>query len=374
VPIDTLTREAVDLAAILRAGLLAGTDPASKTYWGRISDYDQRVVEAADIARVLWLTRKQIWTKFSSAEKDQVAAWLLGVNAVITPDNNWLLFPVIVNFALDALGHGKCEQTVPYHPSGYDQFKQDYLESGWFFDRPEGVDYYNAWGITYDIFWLHILRPDFDRSFVLDVLDQSAALTAHLIGPKGIPIMGRSIFYRTAIPVPVIARGFIDPSAATLGMAPRSMDVVWRYFAAHGSLRNGTLTQGYFDSDPRFVDYYSGPGSNHWGLRSLVLAFMHRPGSQFWTAREQPLPIESGDYCLDLPKLGWIIEGCKETGRIAIHIPSNKTTIIVPQAHTILRQIGEKIVRGPLRPYNHAIKYECREYASDNPLNLTPAR
>jgi hypothetical protein len=34
------------------------------------------------------------------------------------------------------------------------------------------------------------------------------------------------------------------------------MDVVWRYFVAHGCLRNGTLTQGYFEPDPRFVDRY----------------------------------------------------------------------------------------------------------------------
>jgi hypothetical protein len=98
-------------------------------------------VEAADIARVLWLTREQIWIKCSSAEQHQIAAWLLGVNTAVTPDNNWLLFPVIVNFVLDALGYVNVAQTAPYRPSGYDQFKKDYLERGWFFDRPEGVDY-----------------------------------------------------------------------------------------------------------------------------------------------------------------------------------------------------------------------------------------
>ena len=371
-PMDPLTHKPVGLVAILHKGLLAGTDPDCPSYWGEITDFDQRIVEAADIARVLWLTREQLWIKFSSAEQHQIAAWLLGVNTAVTPDNNWLLFPVIVNFVLDALGYVNVAQTASYRPSGYDQFKKDYLERGWFFDRPEGVDYYNAWGITYDIFWIHTLRPDFDRGFIVTVLEQSASLTAHLIGPKGIPIMGRSIGYRTAIPVPVIARSFIDKSAAAQGMARRSMDVVWRYFVAHGCLRNGTLTQGYFEPDPRFVDRYSGPGSTHWGLRSLVLAFMHRQGSPFWTAPEQPLPVEVADYRLDLPKLGWVIEGCKDLGRIAIHIPSNKGAAITLQAHTIFRQIGETILRRPLRPYNHAIKYECREYASDNPLNLAP--
>lgn len=368
------TGESTSLTEILKKGLLAGTNPDSPAYWGKMTGFDQRTVEAADISRVLWLTREQIWTKFSLAEQNQVAEWLLGVNTAITSKNNWLLFPVVVNFVLDALGYAGEAKTGSYHPSGYYEFKQDYLESGWFFDRPDGVDYYNTWGITYDIFWIHLLQPQFDKNFILTVLNQSASLTSHLIGPKGIPIMGRSIGYRTAIPVPIIARSFIDQSAGAMGMARRSVDVVWRYFAAHGCLRNGTLTQGYFESDPRFVDRYSGPGSYHWGLRSLVLAFMHRSQSPFWTAPEQPLPVEERDYHLNLPKLGWDIEGCKETGRIAITIPSNRATAFTPDKYTIFRQIGEKILRRPLRPYNHAIKYECREYASDNPLNLDSAR
>jgi len=41
---------------MLRTGILHGVDPRSNEYWGAIGDYDQRIVEAADIARILWLT------------------------------------------------------------------------------------------------------------------------------------------------------------------------------------------------------------------------------------------------------------------------------------------------------------------------------
>jgi len=58
-PMDPLTHKPVGLVAILRKGLLAGTDPDGPSYWGEITDFDQRIVEAADIARVLWLTREQ---------------------------------------------------------------------------------------------------------------------------------------------------------------------------------------------------------------------------------------------------------------------------------------------------------------------------
>src|ERR1700733_6829410 len=44
-----------DLVAYLRRGLLAGTDPKSSGYWGRIRNWDQRIVETADVARIVWM-------------------------------------------------------------------------------------------------------------------------------------------------------------------------------------------------------------------------------------------------------------------------------------------------------------------------------
>jgi hypothetical protein len=369
-PIDPETHKPVGLVALLRKGLLMGTDPASNTYWGKITDYDQRTVETADIARVLWLTRKQIWFKFSNSEQKQVADWLLQVNSVSTYENNWLLFPVIVNFSMDALGYKSNTNGVDDSIQNYYKFKKYYIEKGWFSDGQGVVDFYNAWGITYEMFWFHLLMPDFDREFIVDVLTQSAMLTSHLIGPRGVPIMGRSIIYRTAVSVPVLAAGFINPSPAALGLARRAMDAVWRYFVAHGCLRNGSLTQGYFDADPRFLDRYSGPGSSHWGLRSLVLAYMHPRGSAFWTAAEQLLPVEVADYRLDCGKLGWVIEGRKADARIEVRLAKNRQVAVKPRPYSIARQIAEKLVRGPLRPGNYDVKYECAKYSSDNPLNL----
>ncbi|MDQ3138175.1 MAG: DUF2264 domain-containing protein [Gemmatimonadota bacterium] len=40
----------MNLIDLIRRGLLSGTDPASPAYWGPITDYDQRMVEAADVA------------------------------------------------------------------------------------------------------------------------------------------------------------------------------------------------------------------------------------------------------------------------------------------------------------------------------------
>ena len=52
-------------AQMLRAGILSGVDPHSSGYWGNVGEYDQRIVEATDIARILWLTRTEIWDQLS---------------------------------------------------------------------------------------------------------------------------------------------------------------------------------------------------------------------------------------------------------------------------------------------------------------------
>lgn len=55
----------VDLVEVLRAGVLAGTDREGDAYWGDLRDYNQRTVEAADVARILWMTRERIWDRLT---------------------------------------------------------------------------------------------------------------------------------------------------------------------------------------------------------------------------------------------------------------------------------------------------------------------
>jgi hypothetical protein len=33
-------------------------------------------------------------------------------------------------------------------------------------EPPQGVDFYNTWGIPYDLFWIHTLDPNFDPLFM----------------------------------------------------------------------------------------------------------------------------------------------------------------------------------------------------------------
>jgi hypothetical protein len=356
---------------MLRTGIVRGVDPRSSEYWGDIRDYDQRIVEAADIARIVWLTRARIWDTLGVEQKRMIHTWLSSATTKQTPPNNWILFPVVVGVVLASLEDRDTADLLANAHTLFAGYRQYQLDQGWFYDRPHGVDFYNTWGIAYDLFWIHTVAPTFEPDFIVTTLLKSAQLTQYLISPQGIPIMGRSICYRTAVAVPLIAATFLGPGKFPAGRAVRSLDVVWRYFVAHDSLRDGTLTQGYFAADPRFLDRYSGTGSCGWGLRSLLLALMHPAGDEFWTAAPQPLPVEEADYRLELSKLGWIVEGRRDSGEIRLTIVRNERDVTAVEEYSWLDRARDVFSSVPHRPENYEIKYDSRHYSSAAPFPVT---
>lgn len=362
---DYITREKVDLVALLRRALLAGTDPSSLGYWGDCQNNDQRIVEAADIARVLWLTRELIWDKLTVAEQDQVAGWLLQVQqAAIKRRNNWILFPVVVLAFLKSVNY-----INEYSSSNYFEFKSNYVDYGFFTDGPDGdVDYYNMWGIAYDLFWIHTMDPNLDSIFLRNTLVTLGENCTYFVSPTGLPIMGRSVCYRTAVPSPILIAARLSPETVHPGLALRSLDVVWSYFVGAGILRQGTMTMGYFGNDPRMVDNYTGPGSSHWGLRSLTLAFMSCGSDSFWTNKQELLPIERKNFELKLPKIGWQIKGDFLSGVLTLSILKNQTSSVTVESYGLKQRFIEIIYRRPRRPKNYKIKYGLHSYKSDPPF------
>jgi hypothetical protein len=161
-----------------------------------------------------------------------------------------------------------------------------------------------------------------------------------------------------------------DPQKMNNGMARRSLDVVWQYFIKNGALKNGHLTQGYLGDDLRFVDVYTGPGSCHWGTRSLVVAMLNPPDSHFWTDSESPLPVESEDFVLNLPELGWTVTGKKPTGEIVIEITANTSQSVEIEEITPYLRLKSLFFMRPFGPENHAAKYEQRFYSNETPFPL----
>ncbi len=357
----------IDLRQLLASAFTAGPDPQHPGYWSDPHDFTQVLVEASDIAMSIWIARGSVWPLLTARAQSNLLAWLRTAAVSERPANNWLLFGATADAVVAAL-EGRAVVALP----GYEQFKPYYLEHGWFSDSAKGrvVDYYNVWGITYQLAFLHLMHPDYDAEFLRSAVLASANLTAHLISPNGIPIMGRSVCYRTAASAPLSVATLLEPTPERFGLSRRANDCVWRYFLAHGAVRGGTLTQGYFGDDARVLDSYSGPGSSHWGLRSVIPALLHPPGSAYWTVPDQPLPVETGDYVLDLPELGWRIEGERATGEIRILIAANAGQQPELLPYTWRNRLAELRNQRAYRPKNRAAAYDAAVYSALAPYPL----
>lgn len=363
----------LSLPDAFRKGLLAGTDPHGPGYWGSsTAGTNQRTVEAADIALALWLFRDSVWRNLPPRKRDAVAAWLALLDRQPTLDNNWHLFYVLADRVLTALGHPGLISGAAAH---YRRAKEFHLGDGWFTDGPGGhIDFYNAWAFHYLLTWIDRIDPNWDHAFIHDCQRRFTTSYRYLVGPQGVPIMGRSIPYRLAVPAPLVAAA-ADPQAPIApAEARRALDAVWHYFVRRGALRHGTATQGYFGPDPRLVDRYAGPASSLWSLRSLVMAFWFPPTHPFWRAGQAPLPVEQDDYQFETAGGHWRIHGDCRRRAITIEVLDNPADAS-PGLELFGRlQSMRNLVSGyPPRPHNSEAKYGRRYYSSDRPFCIEEA-
>ena len=351
-----------------KRGLLAGTDPDASSYWGDMpGKSNQRIVEAADIALSLWLFRDIIWRNLRVHERNAVINWLSLVEGREGLDNNWHLFFVLIDRVLKSLGFSGRISGIHER---FERIKEFHLGDGWFKDGPKGhVDFYNAWGFHYALTWIKRVDREWDPSFIKKVQSDFLKSYKYLIGPKGLPILGRSIQYRIAAAAPMVAGAESNPEIVSPGKARRALDVTWRYFLAHGALQRGIITQGYHGTNPRIVDPYAGPASSLWSIRSLVMAFYYGPEHGFWQSRSGYLPVELEDYSLTLTGPDWKVTGKQETGAIKIEVLANPVGSSPPLDPFGRIQILQNLAFGdPPRPKSLKAKYGRRFYRSDRPF------
>ena len=363
-----------NLPHLLAQGLSAGCDTASSTYWGAISDFDQRLCEAADIALACWLARAHLEKILPPRQRDQLHAWLLTAMGKRTADNNWHVFVLLITQVLASLGvHPDRAGDDAQADERWRRLETFHLGCGWYRDGPAGpVDYYNAWGFQYGLFWLSRINPSFEGALLEDRLLSFARHYLYLITPQGFPAMGRSLDYRMAAPAPVAAASLVDPAALPPGTARRAQDVIWRYFVRHDCLRHGVPCQGYWSKDLRLINNYSGPASSLWSLRGLIIALSASPDHAFWQSPEQLLPVELADFEEDIPAPGWRLQGCRNSGEVKLFIKANASNPDYPvQPYPRWRAGLDWLRQRPARPDNELSKYRRYSYSNLRPFWIT---
>ncbi len=364
----------VSLSDALRDGLVNGTDPGHPGYWGLPGRFDQRIVEASDIELGIWLGRDTIWSKLDAGERVRVLDWLRAAADQHVFEGTWQLFPVLTERVIDHF-EASTEQLSARARTGYERFLGLYEGDGWYRDVPKGIDYYNAWAMHYALFWINQIDPDWDRDRIRSRLAQFAGFFRHLFGPHGVPIMGRSLCYRLALPAPLVAAAFVAPERIPPGEAMRALDATWSHFVPRGAVDEGRITQGICADDPALLDGYSGPGSCLWSLRSLVVAYYAQASGGMLEAPRLPLPVERGDFVARAPVPGWTVEGTRADGHVRLRIEANADAAPAPiRAHGTANAIREWVAKAPRRPNNAAALYGRPEYSTAEPLSACEAR
>lgn len=355
----------VSVSDLIRRGLLAGTDRDGPDFWGVVTTRHQTLVESADIALAVWISRKQVWEKLSKAEQAQVVTWLRRALEVDTNQGNWLLFPILVHRVLVALGQNDCCNDVSMQRY-YADFKKLVAGGGWFNDGSLGVDYYNVWAKQYVLFWLDQIDPKFDPEFIRNSNRAMVGFYRHLVSPKGAPLWGRSICYRMATAVPLLTAQVLAPDVISKGEAMRALDATWGYFVSHGALRHGIITQGFCGQDMALVNEYTAPGSCLWGTRGLVVALYLDPAHKLLDSPREKLAVERGDFEVTESNIKWTVRGVKESAEVTLTLNTNKEDPPPPpfRAYTTKHRVREWLTHQPSRPNNHAALYDRRQYST----------
>jgi hypothetical protein len=277
---------------IYKKGLIAGTNPESKEYWGGFRSFDQRFVEMAAIAYGLILTPEKVWEPLNDKEKDNLANWLYGINEYDLPICNWILFAVLVNIALKKLGRKYKADKLEYYLDGLDTF---YLGEGWYQDGDSGQkDYYVSFAIHfYSLFYSMVMEEEdpgrcklykeraetFAKQFIYWFDDEGAALP-----------YGRSLSYRFSqvsfFCACIMAEVTPFPIGVMKGLIVRHL-CDWMRKPIFD--RNDILTIGYGYPNLVMGERYNSPGSPYWALKTFAI-LMLPDDHPFWTAEAEAMP------------------------------------------------------------------------------------
>lgn len=133
--------ELASVCAEIREQIVIGTDPESEEFWLFPVNYDQRVVEMVALGMALTDAREQFWEPLTARQQQNLTNWLLTVQTLDIPPNNWRWFRVLILTSLDKLGIDIDNKVLEQDLGFIDEL---YFQDGWYQDGASGVlDYYN---------------------------------------------------------------------------------------------------------------------------------------------------------------------------------------------------------------------------------------
>ncbi|MFF3442302.1 DUF2264 domain-containing protein [Streptosporangium sp. NPDC002721] len=300
------------------SGLTAGTDPAHPYAWPALADMSQQLVEAASVALALHETRPWLFDRLSPPERERVVTWLAGFTGRRTPDNNWVMFQVVVEQFLAEVGgpHEPAEIT-----GGLERVEEWYAGEGWYSDgKGKNFDYYCGWAMhLYPSLWARMARDTARQELYAERLRRFLGQYQHFFAADGAPVhQGRSLTYRFATVAPLWLGALTGASPLTPGRTRRIASGVLRHFAERGAPdERGLLTLGWYGPFPPVAQDYSGPASPYWAGKAF-LGLLLPPEHPVWTDAEEAAPVDLADQALAMPAPGWLLHATRADGVVRL--------------------------------------------------------
>lgn len=279
-----------DYYELISQGILEGTNPDSKYYWGELVDYDQMFVEMGALSAYLTETKKDFWDHLDKKSQQNIYNWLDKVNDHVIPKTNWLLFRNLVNNFFRRAG-------LPYHP---DQIKSDldycnsfYLGHGWYYDGyPNQIDNYIPFAFQFFAL-LYVALSDKDDEQIRAFRERGTAFVysyAKWFAADGAALaFGRSLDYRFAQAAfwSAAALTGIPTDPLSLGQVKHLLlnNLRW-WFKQNIFTTDGLIPIGYAYPNMVFAEGYNAPASAYWALKTFLLLAIP-DDDPFWKVQEE---------------------------------------------------------------------------------------
>lgn len=280
-------------AEIYREGIINGTDPMHKGYWGTLANGGQVLCESPCIMLSLVLAKDMLWDKFTEKQKDNITTWIHSATGARHPNNNWNFFQVLNHVCLKKLGQPYSQEIIDEKLEMIESF---YRGDGWYSDGNlnRKFDYYIAFAFHfYGLIYAKLMETDDpERSSLFK--ERAMLYAKHFIywfdeTGREVPF-GRSLPYRFAHIAFWSACLFagIEPFSIPVmkGIIARNL----RFWMGMPIRDNaGILTVGYGYEQTHMAEEYTCFGSPYWCMKSFLLLAL--PDSHpVWSAEEAPLP------------------------------------------------------------------------------------
>ncbi len=317
----------VDLQRLMVDGVAHATDPEHEDYWDLgfawgAKNGNQYSVEAPPMGLAALASVASFPDDLPKDFAANAAEWLR-LPATGHRSNNWNLFHALAAVTRERLGFEIDEEILRENLASCLAM---YRGEGAFSDG-EGVKYddYSYW-----VFATHFgLWWEYDRARHPDIAAKIPAIirdvTAHQpysLGRDGShPEYGRSITYKFARLASLVQAHRLGFSKVSPGLIRRAVRLHVHHYLGNGAidLANKRILQTLSGQGSlRIREVYNYPGSTYWTMQTFGELWRLADDDPFWTAEEEPLPVERSSFVHPMPTQGWKTVGTKETGSVIL--------------------------------------------------------